>query len=270
MKVSSYTAGGVSNAALGAMNISTSSMNSNVKKTSKNSRKMPKKSVNYNPRELSSALLRASRSRSAGQVLVQARSKLATLAKIRGTGQYNEAQVDAAIAHAKRMVRCAKMKTQNLRQEERMQNRYEDQAKAEARQKKNEAKARIAQKERNLEQKQEIARMQYNQKQKKITRELLQKKKNNRNRENNKIMDADMEYLKQQMRGLREPASSAASFTPMEGVMLELSQGGMELSEAQIEQQVAAMIDSGMAGEMGTGSGISGGNAAEVAVNIGI
>lgn len=270
MKVSSYTAGGVSNAALGAMNVSISSRNSNVRKISGNSRKIAKKKLNYNPREISSALLRASKARSAGQVLVQARNRLSTLAKAKGTGQYNDAEVNAAIAHAKRMIRCAQMKTQNLRQEERMQNRYEDRVKAETRQEKNAAKARAVRKERNLEQKQEIAQMQYNQKQKKLTRELLQKKKNNRNREYNKITEADMEYLKQQMRGMREPDSSAASFTPIDGVMLELSQNGMGLSDAQIEQQIEAMIDSGMAGDMGTGSVVSGGSAADVAVDIGV
>lgn len=270
MKVSSYTAGGMSNAALGAMNISTGSKNSSIKAKSKNSRKVPKKVLNYNPRELSAALLRASKSRSAGQILVQARSKLSTLAKAKGSGQYNDKEINAAIAHAKRMVRCAKMKTQNLRQEERMQERCEEQIKNEARQEKNQAKAKAAQKERSLEQKQEIAKMQYSQKEKKLTREMLQKKKNNRNREYNKIMEADMEYLKQQMRGLNSSNSSTAGLTPSDGVMLELSQNGKGLSDAQIEQQIEAMIDSGMTGDMGTGSAVSGGSAADAAVDIGV
>lgn len=270
MKISSYTASGLATGNLPSMSLSVKGMNGTTKITQRYSNQNKKKKLNYNPREISSAILRANKSQSAGRVAVQAKSKLINLQKCKGTGQYDEGELDLAIAHAKRMVQCAKMKTQNLRQEERSKKRYEKEAKAELRQEKNEIKARVARKERNLEQKSNIEHMQRVQKQKSQKRELMRKKKFHRSHEQSKLNEADMDYLKQQLRGLREPYSASRSFSA--GVTVDLSAEAMQLAEvqmeqqlteAQIEQQVAQQMAVGMEGAGAMGSSV--GSAASAA-----
>lgn len=271
MKISSYTASGLATGNLPSMSLSVKGMNGTTKITQRYSNQNKKKKLNYNPREISSAILRANKSQSAGRVAVQAKSKLINLQKCKGTGQYDEGELDLAIAHAKRMVQCAKMKTQNLRQEERSKKRYEKEAKAELRQEKNEIKARVARKERNLEQKSNIEHMQRVQKQKSQKRELMRKKKFHRSQEQSKLNEADMDYLKQQLRGLREPYSASRSFSA--GVTVDLSAEAMQLAEvqmeqqlteAQIAQQVAQQMAVGMEGAGAMGSSV--GSAASAAV----
>lgn len=236
MKVSSYTASGLATGNLPAMTMSIKGAGGTTKVTKRYSNQNKKKQLNYNPRELSSAILRAKKSLSASKVTAMAQSKLISLSKCKGTGQYNDAEVNMAIAHAKRMVRCAKMKTQNLLQEERSKKRYEREAKEELRQEKNEIKARAARKEYNLEQKTKLERMQRIQKQKSQRRELMRKKKFHRSQERSKLNEADMDYLKQQLRGLREPyRPGAVSFS---GATLDLSSEAMQLAEIQMEQKL--------------------------------
>lgn len=246
----SYTASGLATGTLPSMSLSMNSMNSmngTTKITRRSSGQKRKKQLNYNPREISTAILRAKKSQSAGRVAAQAKSRLSNLMKCKGTGQYNESELNLAIAHAKRMVQCAQMKTQNLRQEEREKKRYENEAKAELRQEKNKAKARAARKERNQEQKNNIEHMQRMQKEKQQKRELIRKKKFHRSQERSKLNEADLDYLKKQLRGLREPYSAYAGINA--GVTLELSTEAMQLTEAQIEQQIERQI----VAEMGLG-----------------
>ena len=240
MKVSSYTASGLATGTLPSMSLSMNSMNGTTKTTKKSSGQNKKKQLNYNPRELSTAILTAKKSQSAGRVAVRAKTKLSNLMKCKGTGQYNESELNLAISHAKRMVECAQMKMRNLRQEEREKKRYENETRAEMRQEKNEAKARASRKERNLEQKSNIEHMQRVQKEKQQKRELIRKKKLHRSQERSKLNEADLEYLKKQLRGLKEPYTASAGATT--GVTLELSTQGMQLTEAQIEQQIEQEI----------------------------
>lgn len=265
MKVSSYTASGLGMGNMPAITISTNSMNAagKVSRRSFSQSKNRKRNLNYNPREISSAILRANKSQSAGRVVVQAKNKLTNLLKCKGSGQYNEGELNMAIAHAKRMVQCAQLKTQNLRQEERSRKRYENEAKQELRHEKNELKARAARKEQNLEQKYGIERMQRIQRQKSEKRELIRKKKFHRSQERSKLNEADMDYLKRQLRDLRVPYSAADANT---GVVLDLSAQAMQLTEAQIEQemaQVEGMADIAMSGiSTGSAAGVSAGEAA--------
>lgn len=251
MKVSSYTASGLATGTLPSMSLSTGSINSTsrVARKTTGGNKNRKKQLNYNPREMSAAILRAKKSQSAGRVAVQAKNKLSNLMKCKGTGQYDEGELNIAIAHAKRMVQCAQMKTRNLRQEERAKKQYENEAKTELRQEKNKVKSRAVRKEREQEQKNNIDHMQRIQKQKRERRELIRKKKFHRSQERSKVNEADIEYLKQQMRDLREPYSTGAgAFT---GATLDLSIEAMQLSEIQLEQQIAqqmAAVESGMEG----------------------
>lgn len=253
MKISSYTADGLSSGNTTSMTLSIRNTNGITKVTKKSSGSGRKKQLNYNPKEISSAILKAKKAQSAGRVLVQAKGKLSSLLKCKGTGQYNESELNIAIIHARRMVQCARMKTQNLRQEERSKKRYENEAKAELRQEKSEAKARAARKEHALEQKNNIERMQRIQKQKREKRELMRKKKFHRSQEQSKVCEADMDYLKKQIRGLREPYS-ASSYT---GATLDLSAEAMQLSELQMEQQMTeAQIEQEIEQQMAVEAGM--------------
>ena len=92
MNSTSYNVGGGAVGGAHAMAVSTSSTRRTASSRKSQQKKTPKKHVNYNPREIRSALMRATKSQSAGQVLCQARSKLANLAKCKGTGMYNESE----------------------------------------------------------------------------------------------------------------------------------------------------------------------------------
>lgn len=234
MKVSSYTAGGLATGNMPYMSLSTESLSSKTKSTTRTSNQRGTKKLNYNPREISSAILRASKAQTAGRVAVLAKNKLGMLMRCKGTGQYNDGEVNMAIAHAKRMVQCAQIKTQNLRQEERMKKRHEQEAKTEQHQEKNKIKAQAARQEKNLDQKNRIEHMQMVEKQKSLNRELIRKKKFHRNQERGKVNEADMKYLKAQLRELQEPYSASA------GVVVDLSAQALGQAEAQIEQQVKA------------------------------
>ena len=169
MKVNSYSASGVATSSMqGTVSAGSTRKRSPVSK--KNNSKAKKKNVNYNPREIRSALLRAKRSQSSGQVLATARGKLANLLKIKGTGQYNETQLSAAIIHARRMVRCAQLK--------------------------NDIKQRVKRKEQNLKQKVKSEKVQQNRKLKRQQQELMQKRRANRDKELGELDKADEEYKK--------------------------------------------------------------------------
>lgn len=254
---SSYNAGGMS---AGSMQGSISTNNTRkrtgpVRKSNQN--KVIKKRVNYNPREIRSALLRASRAQSAGKVLTQAKGKLANLLRAKGTGQFNESELAAAIIHARRMVRCAQMKTQNLKQEEQMQKKNANEAKTEEQQRKNDLKLRMKRKEQNLKQKARNEKAQNVQKQKRQHQQLLQRRRIHRNMEHEKMEEADLEYKKNMGNASRDNSCEMEfepAFFPLEGVELELSDDGMELTEAQIEQQIEQEVAMAMAAELSAAS----------------
>lgn len=251
MKVNSYSAAGVASGSMQGT-VSAGSTGKTSPASRKNNSKAKKKNVNYNPREIRSALLRAKRSQSSGQVLAQAKGKLVSLLKAKGTGQYNESQLTAAIVHAKRMVRCAQMKTQNLKQEEQLQKRQAKETKAEEQQQKNDIKLRVKRKEQNLKQKAKSEKTHRNQKQKRQQQELMQKRRLNRSKELEKLDEADLEYKKNMANSgdSSEGMDSAMAYLPQDGVELVLSEDGMELTEAQLEQQIEQQVEQMVAAEM--------------------
>ncbi|MCI9176324.1 MAG: hypothetical protein HFH49_15590 [Lachnospiraceae bacterium] len=252
MKVTSYSAGGVAAGSMqGSISTDRAKRQAGVPKKS-NQNKVKKKNVNYNPREIRSALTRAKKAQSAGQVLTQAKGKLANLLKAKGTGQFKESELAAAIIHAKRMVRCAQMKTRNLKQEEQLQKRHAAEAKAEEQQQKNDIKLRVKRKEQNLKLKAKTEKSQKIQKQKRQQMELMQRRRIHRNMEHGKMEEADLEYKKNM--GNAANSSDGAEFErvyiPMDGVEVELSEDGMELTEAQIEAQIEQQVEMMIAAEL--------------------
>ncbi len=255
------------------------------KKRVKSKKEQKKKQLNYNPREISSQILRSVKSGTAAIVLVRAKVKVGSLKKCLGTGQYNDREVLAAVAHAQRMVGCAKMKLNHLKEEEEEGRSNEKEKTSNRQQKKNEIKRRVSQKERELENKIAQEKMQQIRKEKTNQREYLRKKKMHRNKELSKIQEADMKYLKEKSEG------SDSSQADQSGVSLELSMSAMglqelqlsehaiELMEQQLEQEIAMQVqaEGGMSASldysgtsMGSGQDFSGSVVSEASFDVSI
>lgn len=202
-----------------------------------------KKKYPYNPREISGELLRASKVSGAAIVTVKAREKVADLEKALSSGAYDEASVQRALVHAKKMVECSEMKEHHLREEDQMKVRHQRERQSKEVQKKASIKQRIALKEQQLKQKAALEESHNVLREKTRRQELGQKKKNNRKEELDKITEAEMEYLKSQLQ-----ENSESSFSDMAGVSLELSGSVVEMSELSMSGDMsAAMADVGAA-----------------------
>lgn len=184
------------------------------------------KKLNYNPREISGQLVRASKVRGASEVLCRAKARVGILKRCIGTGQYDLNEVRAAIVHASRMVDCASMKVRHLKEEESEQRRkskssgnsvrkLKTEAKRQAQTKMNIKKVRLEQKKAAYKRKVEMEQLQ-----------LEQKRRNHRNQEYGKIFEAEMLYIKRQGREQHESRDTG-------GVLLELSYTASQLSELE-------------------------------------
>ncbi len=80
-----------------------------------------KKKVSYDANEIPSQLMRATHSVGVGQILIRANSRLQQLQMCAATGEYDVNALRAAISHAKRMVKCARKKLNNLEEEEQLE-----------------------------------------------------------------------------------------------------------------------------------------------------
>lgn len=210
-------------------------------------KKMKKKQLNYNHREISSQILRASKARTASSVLARAKSKLSSLKRCQGTGQYNETELEYAIAHARRMVQCAAKKAQNLKEEEMMQSRLEREHNTDELVRKAEVRQRAARKEQQLEQKLVMKEVQQNRKMKKEWQELARKQSTNRNRERGKIHEADMKYIKAKIESMKEQgySSDCSEIAELQGCLSEIARQEIKL---QMEQETESLT--GMDGNM--------------------
>lgn len=194
-----------------------------------------KKKYAYNPREISGELLRASKASGAAAVMVKAREKVAALEQALSSGAYDEASVQRALVHAKKMVECSKMKVHHLREEEQMKVKHQRERQAKEIRKEASVKRRIAMKEQQMKQKAALAESHDVLREKSRHQELGQKKRNNRQEELDKITKAEMEYLESQMR-----ENSEGSFSDMAGVNLELSGFAVEMSEPSVSGDLSA------------------------------
>lgn len=218
-----------------------------IKRTKKptvhnNRNKKPKKKLKYNSREIANQLVRASSSKNASVVLIRAKGKLSVLNNALASGQYNENEVRIAIAHARRMVNCSRLKVRNLKEEELVKGRDEREHSTDEQKKRSEVKRRVRQKERALETKIALKENQQIMKEKKKQLELLRKRLLHRSEEQGKINEADMKYLEAQLK------ESQNSMTQSGGVVLELSGVAAQLAELlleeqQIEQQVEMQVE---------------------------
>ncbi len=156
-----------------------------------------KKKLNYNPREISQQILRASKALGASQVLIRARMKVGVLERCRATGQYEDAEIRVAMAHARRMVKCARMKVNNLKVEEHEKKQNQSADEENGQQKAKEVKRRARTKKQQLKRKAEMQMKKLEMAQQARVREeaLNHKRRLNRNKEREEIVDAEMKYL---------------------------------------------------------------------------
>lgn len=216
----------------------------------------PKKRLNYNYRDISGQLIRAKKSQSAAMVTARAQSKLAVLSRSAASGQYSKKEIANAIAHARRMVRCAQQKTRNLREEEMEQRSHEKETSARDQQRRNEAKRRIAQKERKIECKIAAKEIQENSRNKRRRNEMMKKRLMHRSQERAKMNEADMKYIKGQM----DRDDGEEHYSPLgDSAVLDLSMEAAALAEIQRldqeRQQIEAQIEAEIAAEIAMESG---------------
>ncbi len=260
-----------------AKTASTNSAASQLAMMQKMKRKVqrPKKKLNYNSREIANQLQRASKSRNAAAVVTRAKRKVAVLLSAKASGQYKDADVRAALAHARRMVECSRMKVRNLKEEELLKSRNDKDHTVREQKKKGEVKRRVHQKERDMKLKMTIEENQQILKEKMRRQELNQKRRMHRSEEQGKITEADMKYLK----GLGENDQPVHS-VDLGSVALEISLAAEQMAELQrieqqIEQQVEIQVEMEMSGleagaadiasaETSLSSGSSSGEAASV------
>lgn len=231
-----------------------------VRKTGKKATKP----LNYNHREISGQLARAKKAQGAATVLTRAKSRLANLQRAAGSGQYNKKEIAAAIAHARRMVRCAQLKVRNLKEEEQEQKSFQKENGTKKQQKQGEVKRRVAEKERELKQKIAIEETQEVLKEKRRRCEMAQKRRMHRNQERGKIAEADMKYIKAMSDNNNGYAGS--SYCEDSGIALDISSAAMALAElalmeqarGEIEMEAEAEVEAEMTLEAGSTSDFSG------------
>ena len=164
----------------------------NSKSTNTKTTKQP---VNYSFRKVSAAIARAKNVNQASNALTSANSALSALRRKSASGQYNDDELQIAINHAKKMVRVARKKVQNIRRESQM----ESDDKGTVHRKQNETGQKIVRRRKQADEKEDaLQELQLLKKQMKTRRE--QEKYSHRRHEGQNLMSADMEYLQKMIR----------------------------------------------------------------------
>ncbi len=179
-------------------------------------KKKKKKKLNYNSREIPSQIQRAARPVGASQVLVRAKGKVAQLQRCLVTGDYDIQEVRAAIAHANRMVACARKKLHNMEEEEMLQG---------------------TKKKRPEGAKQNMEEM-------RLRQELQKLRRKHRGEEDRMIKDADIRYIKEKLR--QQQRQAAAQRTEM----MQMT----ELDASEVLPEMEAVDTAGAEAAVPTGS----------------
>lgn len=254
--------------------------------------KAKKKNLNYNRREVSSQVLRANKLGTAARALATARTKVATLRRSVGTGQYDENELRIAIAHAESIVKTAKKKLSNLKEEQFKEKRVsrEKQANALKNQvKKQRVRAKRQQIKRELSAKRQQSERQMRAKELRVK----QLKRRHRGEELADVAEADLKYIKDMDRYRRYGGAenSGRNIADTTGTAaLEIGDSAMRLSnleraeqalkyeEEQMGQGAAnfydssasgidyAVSDGGSGADISSGASVSGG---EISVDMG-
>lgn len=167
-----------------------------------------KKTLTYNYRKVSGAIMRAKTRIQAGNALTSAKSELSGLKRKAGSGQYKDEELQIAINHANKMIRTARRKMSHLKLEE-MQKKSDNDT-VHSREQKNENIKRQEHVQNSTAIKadmdQQVLRL------KKRLKQITKAEKNGHRRsENYDLLQADMEYLKRKIDLLRQDQSGQGS-----------------------------------------------------------
>lgn len=163
-------------------------------------KKSTKKALNYNYRKVSTAIMRAKSVSQAGNALTSAKATLSNLRRKSGSSQYNSNELGIAINHARKMVRTARKKLQNMKVEERQ--RKQDGHIENNRERENNTIQRIQKGDHtaeNSKREKELLLLR-----KKLKQSRDQKKNAHRRDESHELLNADMEYLKRKIELMRQ------------------------------------------------------------------
>ncbi len=200
--------------------------------------KAKKKNLNYNRREVSAQVLRASKLGMAARALATARTKASSLRRLVGTGQYDENELRVAIAHAESIVKTAKKKLGNLKEEqikekrvsrEKQANELKKQVKRQrVRAKRQQIKRELAAQKNHVEQQMKAKEMR-----------LKRLKRRHRGEELADVAKADLKYIKdlQQYRRYGDAGNSSRSVDTTGTAALEIGDTAMRLSDLERAEQ---------------------------------
>lgn len=233
----------------------------------KKSTSSKRKPLNYNHREISGQILRAKKIQSAGTVLTRAKSKVAVLQRQAGSGEYNSREVANALAHARRMVRCAQVKISNLKQEEQERKNHMRKSKAKEIQISNKARQKLAKKENDFKQKIALEGIQEISKEKRKRIELVQKRRMHRNQERSLITEADMKYLKSMTKDSPDDSPATLDLSMEALSMAELQMMSQNQVNAKIESEIEAEVEAEISAETGIDYTVGNGTIASMPVS---
>ncbi len=200
--------------------------------------KAKKKNLNYNRREVSAQVLRASKLGMAAKALATARTKASSLRRLVGTGQYDENELRIAIAHAESIVKTAKKKLGNLKEEQIKEKRVSREKQANEL-KKQVKRQRVRAKRQQI--KRELAAQKNHVEQQMKAKEMRCKrlKRRHRGEELADVAKADLKYIKdlQQYRRYGDAGNSSRSVDTTGTAALEIGDTAMRLSDLERAEQ---------------------------------
>ncbi len=200
--------------------------------------KAKKKNLNYNRREVSAQVLRASKLGMAAKALATARTKASSLRRLVGTGQYDENELRIAIAHAESIVKTAKKKLGNLKEEQIKEKRVSREKQANEL-KKQVKRQRVRAKRQQI--KRELAAQKNHVEQQMKAKEMRCKrlKRRHRGEELADVAKADLKYIKdlQQYRRYGDAGNSSWSVDTTGTAALEIGDTAMRLSDLERAEQ---------------------------------
>lgn len=169
-----------------------------------------KKTLTYNYRKVSGAIMRAKTRIQAGNALTSAKSELSGLKRKAGSGQYKDEELQIAINHANKMIRTARSKMSHLKLEEMQKKSDNDTVHSKEQKNENIKRQEHVQSSTALKADLDQQVLQLKKRLKQITKA---EQNGHRRSENYDLLQADMEYLKRKIDLLRQDQSGQSSDT---------------------------------------------------------
>lgn len=157
-----------------------------AQKNAKKTETKTKKVLNYSYKKVSSNIQSAKNVSQASNAVSSANSNLSALRRKAASGNYDDDEINIAISHAKRMITVAKRKLAHIKQE--AMNKKDDDKYISS---KKETVVKLPDKKIRAEQQEELRRIEDE-----IKKEEKKERQSHRGEENNKLLDADMTYIK--------------------------------------------------------------------------